>query len=168
MEATDRIGLQADLGRQGSDMKDVAEKKVEHIGPEGIQFLCGVCGKVAATVTLVCAGRPDPRLTPEPEGAPLGVSRLGIENARLSIDGGPVSCTMMVADADITAVKDALLAGDASVLYAINYEFAPFWCPSCKCSYCHEHYVSVPTFDDGFYDAMYACCPKGHRRKIDD
>jgi hypothetical protein len=132
------------------------------------QFYCGACGKKAATVTLVLAGQPDPRLTPEPEGVPPGVSRIGIEFARLSIEGGPASCTITVADAHVQSVRAALLAGSAGELYAVNYEFAPFWCPLCRCSYCREHYTSIPTFDDGFYDATYGICPHGHSRVLDD
>jgi hypothetical protein len=132
------------------------------------QFFCGKCGKKAATVTLLLPGQPDPRLTPEPKGAPPGISKLGSEFARLSIDGGPASGTTMVVAANAQSVAAALLAESASALYEINYEFAPFWCPSCQCSYCREHYAAIPTFDDGFFDAIYGTCPQGHRRKLDD
>ena len=61
-------------------------------------YLCGACGNVASTVTLVAPGEPDPRLTPEPPGAHPGVSTiLGTVFPRwgqLSIDGGPVSTKM--------------------------------------------------------------------------
>jgi hypothetical protein len=132
------------------------------------RFFCGVCGKPAATVTLALAGQPDPRLTPEPNGAPLGISGLRSEFAGLSIQGGPMSCTTIVADVDIKLSKEALLDANAGALYAINYEFAPFWCPRCQCSYCQEHYPRMVTYDDGFFDAIYGICPQGHRRKIDD
>jgi hypothetical protein len=145
-----------------------AGKKTEVDSSASAQFFCGACRKRAATVTLVPAGQPDPRLTPEPKGAPPGVSKLGIKYARLSIKGGPASFTIGIADAQAESVRAALLARNASALYAIHYEFAPFWCPSCQRSYCKEHYVSFPTFDDGFYDATYGTCPHGHRRKLDD
>jgi len=149
------------------DVKNTGKRSKAGSGARA-QFFCGACGKRAAMVVLLQAGPPDPRLALEPKGAPPGVSRLGMESARLSIEGGPASCTMMVTGAQAKSVSEALLAGSASALYAINYEFAPFWCPSCQCSYCHEHYVSFPTFDDGFYDATYGTCPHGNRRKLDD
>lgn len=136
----------------------------------GATFQCGACGKVAATVTLVEPGQPDPRLTPEPPGVPPGVgtifSSLHPDRAQLSIAGGPISVTHGFAPMEGTAA--ALESGDAAALYAIDSEYAPFWCPWCSASYCKEHFRSWVTFDDGFYDATYGICPEGHQRKLDD
>ncbi len=57
------------------------------------------------------AGQPDPRLALEPKGAPPCVSRLGMESARLSIEGGPASCTMMVTGAQAKSVSEACSPG---------------------------------------------------------
>ena len=134
-------------------------------------FQCGTCDEVAATVTLVDPGQPDPRLTPEPPDAPPGVSTIFSsvypDRAQLAIDGGPVSVThggLTQTDGVAAALED----NDAAALFAIDREFAPFWCPICRLSYCREHFRSWVTFDDGFYDATYGACPEGHQRKLDD
>ena len=133
-------------------------------------FHCAVCGNVAAIVTLVEPGRPDPGLTPEPQGVPPGVgsilsSAFG-DQAHLSIDGGPVPVTHGFVPVERCAA--ALEAGDTAALFAINPEYAPFWCPRCGVSYCGDDYRSWVTFDEGFYDATYGVCPEGHERELDD
>jgi hypothetical protein len=60
----------------------------------------------------------------------------------LSVDGGPVSFSISVGETHFEDVKNALLGGDAARLFAINHEYAPFWCPTCGCSYCRKHYAS--------------------------
>ena len=133
-------------------------------------FPCAACGKVAATVTLVDAGQPDPTLTPEAPGVLPGVgSILGSafpDQARLSINGGPITVTHGFPPVERAAA--ALEAGDAAALFAINPEYAPFWCPLCSAAYCGDDYRSWVTFDDGFYDATYGVCPEGHERELDD
>jgi hypothetical protein len=124
-------------------------------------YLCASCGEVASTVSLIPPGQPDP--------GPSTSMILGSafpDRARLSIDGGPVSVTYGFVPED--SVAAALESGDPSALYAINFEYTPFWCPSCGVSYCDEHYRSWITFDDGFYDATYGECPQGHERMLDD
>jgi hypothetical protein len=135
-------------------------------------FRCGACSKVAATVTLVDPGDPDPRLTPEPLGAPPGISTLfssiAPDSAQLSIDGGPLSVTHGLVLGGSEEIALALERVDAAALYRIDSEYAPFWCPTCCLAYCRDHFQSWPTFDDGFYDATYGICAEGHRRKLDD
>ncbi len=149
-------------------MKKTARFKDASVFAPQAHFFCSECGKRAAILVLVPSGQPDPRLTPEPAGVPPGIHMLGSEFARLSIDSGPASSTIMVAAAHVESVKKALVAEDAGALFDVNYEYAPFWCPMCRRSYCREHYAAIPTFDDGFFDAMYGVCPRGHRRKLDD
>ena len=129
-------------------------------------YRCGACGAVASTVTLVAPGEPDPRLTPEPPGVPPGISKIFAKDASLSIDGGPVSVTF--GSVPMEAVAAAIATGRESALYAINREYAPFWCPTCRASYCREHYQSFPVFDDGFFDCTRGVCPKGHERTLED
>lgn len=108
-------------------------------------YLCGACGKVASTVTLVQPGQPDPKLTPEPPGVPPGVGTLFSEifpgEGQLSIDGGPVSISL--GPVPMEQVATALDTGDAAALFAIDREYAPFWCPNCGSSYCREGQVSI-------------------------
>ena len=103
-------------------------------------FPCAACGNVAATVILVEPGQPDPRLTPEPPGVPPGVGSILSsalpDQAYLSIDGGPVPVTHGFIPVEKCAA--AVDAGDAAALFAINPEYAPFWCPRCSASYCGD------------------------------
>lgn len=133
-------------------------------------YLCGACGAVASTVTLVAPGQPDPRLTPEPPGVPPGVgtvfSSVLPRFGQLSIKGGPVSVSLGVVWSEDIVI--ALGTGDAAALFEIDEEFAPFWCPWCGASYCREHYRSYPIFEDGFFDYIRGICPKRHERKLED
>jgi hypothetical protein len=133
-------------------------------------YLCGACGKVAATVTLVPPGQPDPRPKPKPPAVPPGTGKVVSEvfpsYARLAIDGGPVSLTR--GPVSMERVTIALRAGSAAALFEIEQEYAPFWCPKCRASYCREHYRSWPVFDDCFFDCLRGVCPKGHERILED
>lgn len=132
-------------------------------------FRCGVCGKVASTLSLAVPGQPDPRLTPEPKGLPRGISMIFKESTRLAIEGGPVTYTIGVANDQVNRVEAALRAGNAAELFAIDREFAPFWCPWCEQSYCKKHYVSSPVWEgDGHFDCYRGICPKGHERTLSD
>ena len=133
-------------------------------------YVCAACGNVATTVRLVEPGQPDPRLTPEPPGVPPGVSTLTSRAfpdwGQLSIDGGPVSVTL--APVSMDQVAAALDTGDAAALFALDSEYAPFWCPRCAASYCREHYQRFEVYDEGFFDCIRGVCPKGHERTLAD
>ena len=133
-------------------------------------YSCAACGGVASVVSLVEPGRLDPRLTPEPPEVPPGVGTLTgalfPDEAMLSIDGGPVSVTL--GPIRLKRAATALRSGDPAALYAIDREYAPFWCPTCRASYCREHYRSWTAFDDGFFDCIRGECPAGHERMLMD
>jgi len=66
-------------------------------------------------------------------------------------------------------VRAAMQQVDAAALYAIDFEFAPCWCPSCSASYCHDHWDRWDVFDeDGLHDSIRGRCPQGHERMIED
>jgi hypothetical protein len=65
-------------------------------------------------------------------------------------------------------VATAIATGLEFALYALDPEYAPFWCPKCRASYCREHYRSFPVFDYGFFDCIRGVCPKGHERTLAD
>ena len=124
-------------------------------------FTCARCGGRASTLSLLGPDDPDPR---DPGSAfPTGLIRLSID--------GPIGVThglvgSMAARADALSV--ALRAGDAEAVHAIDFEYAPFWCPTCAASYCAACLVIRVDMDEGFYDATQARCPRGHERMIDD
>jgi hypothetical protein len=89
-----------------------------------------------------------------------------MKEAFLAIDGGPVSLTL--SPVSVEDVTTALAAGSAGALYALDPEYAPFWCPRCGSSYCRDHWEKVEVFDEGFFDYSLGTCPKHHRRKLVD
>ena len=133
-------------------------------------FSCAACEKPAARVTLLPPNAPDPRYKlPRDPTMPPGVERLGEENMRLSIDGGPWTVTRgPIKSKEVPAIKKALAAADPEGLAAIDYEYASFYCRKCKSCYCQDHWQVETYYDEGFYDCSYGTCPQGHRSKIDD
>ena len=66
-------------------------------------------------------------------------------------------------------VAAILESGDAAALAAVNPEYANFRCPTCAECYCSVHWTGVhDVSDEGFYDATYGTCPRGHRIMLDD
>jgi hypothetical protein len=92
-----------------------------------------------------------------------------------------VAATLTCADGDLrretftgtltqkeTAAVRAAIA-QASALYALDPELAPFYCPRCRLSYCGEHWSRADVFDaDGFHDSIRGTCPEGHERMLED
>ncbi len=125
--------------------------------PQEANFLCAECGTLATRVTYVPAGRSREKLDP--------VSRR-FDSACLIIEEFGV--TTWLSEEDATAVGEAVRNADVAGLRQVDQYLTPFWCPSCEQAYCPDHYPSSPTFEDGFYDATFARCPKGHLTKVDD
>ena len=129
-------------------------------------FTCGLCGGLAAWVSLVAAGAPEPESWAREAPFTIGTARIGVE-------AGPLSCRFggEVVDSAAPAAAAALREGDAAALYATDLEFAPFWCPTCAASYCGRHWSTWPVWDpelDGFLDEIRGHCPRGHERMIMD
>jgi hypothetical protein len=64
----------------------------------------------------------------------------------------------------------ALGLGDGAV-FDLDPEYAPFYCPACKASYCGEHWDRFDVFDDDFptwHDSIRGRCPHGHERMLED
>ena len=76
-----------------------------------------------------------------------------------------------VAPVAYETVREALAAADAGALHRVSRQWAPCYCPTCKCCYCVSHWDTEIRFDDDFpswYDATYGICPRGHRRLLND
>jgi len=119
---------------------------------------------------LAAPGQPDPRLTPEPSGVPPGVGTIIVTAfpswGQFSIDGGLISITL--APEPMEQVATALDTGNAAALFALDSEYAPFWCPRCGTSYCRDHYRKFEVYDEGLFDCIRGVCPKGHERTLED
>ena len=98
---------------------------------------------------------------------PASVIQL-LTDGRLRIDGGPVSMEITTTPGQAERIGSALAASDAASLFAIHFEYAPFWCPDCPASYCSEHYRHWDVRDEGFFDCTRGVCPNGHERMLID
>ena len=113
------------------------------------RFDCAICDKEAATISLF--------------GSESG--------ATCTVYGFIGEMRAGVALSEFKDVLGALKTKDVVSLFAIDFEFAPFYCPKCKVSYCKNHW-SYWFVDDEELPHMYDCtkgrCPEGHERMLID
>ena len=138
------------------------EEGVPLIAPVAAQFQCDRCGRLASTISLLPAGVPDPQARGEDHWYPSPI--------RISIDG-PIHSTHAGPEPGHPGVQRlarAISAGDPAILYDLDIELAPFWCPSCALIYCGSCLSIWVEYDEGFYDDTRGRCPAGHERILDD
>lgn len=118
-----------------------------------VGFLCDECGEPAATVRLI---------------SPTGnADEIGGDQWKVEVDG-PVPTTHWVLRG-LEEIKIAIADRSISALAMINPEYTNFRCPKCNAVYCRKHWQPIePEMDEGFYDATYGTCPRGHRVMLDD
>jgi hypothetical protein len=115
-------------------------------GEQTAAFPCSLCDKPAATIALA------------PDGLIVIAGLIG-------------RTTMRIQAEDVPKVRDILARRDACALYALNDEWASFYCPACDRSYCADHWHFAVRYDDdfpGWYDSTTGTCPAGHTRLVDD
>ncbi len=110
------------------------------------EFNCAICNKSAGTIQLMGTSA-----SPEIKRVSF-TSHLG---GRIKSD-------------QFERLRDALLRKDAQSIYELNLEWASFYCPKCKASYCGDHWISWDVFEDGFHDCIRGQCPSGHERMLED
>jgi hypothetical protein len=139
--------------------------------PTSATFACDRCGGKACTLTVLPPFARDPQAPTQGQPGYLpGEGTVFAEAVRLSIDG-PVKTThtfLAGIQVDLAAVEAALRSLDPVALYAIDREYAPFWCRSCGKSYCSACWVVWVDYDESFYDCTRGRCPEGHERIMDD
>jgi hypothetical protein len=139
--------------------------------PTAGTFTCDRCGGEACTLTLLPPFARDPQAPlPGTAGALPGDGTIFGEAVRLSIDG-PVKTTHTFVpgiQVDVAAVEAAIRTPDPAALFAIDREYAPFWCRQCEKSYCRDCWLVWIDYDEGFYDCTRGRCPEGHERIMDD
>ena len=132
-------------------------------GPVEARFTCSRCGREAAHLALFGPGVPEASTGRPPiEGSGLPV---------LVIEAGRLSMRIGTAALDSLEVVRALAARDAAALYAVDREFAPFWCPTCAAVYCADEWQVWDVFDEEqrwFWEELRGICPEGHERWIYD
>lgn len=137
----------------------------------GFVWICGACGEAVIRVFLLEVGDPDPRTRLRLPGAPADGRDPLDRWPRLAIQGGPVSMTIDVDAESVPSVWEAVRSGDVRSLFAINREYAPFWCPDCSECYCAKHYEHWDVYADdypGWFESARGRCPRGHERELVD
>ena len=66
----------------------------------------------------------------------------------------------------VATLAAAVRCRDFDALRAECSEYAPFWCRTCRRSYCRDHWTLEAVFDPQF-DYYRGSCPAGHRTMID-
>ena len=121
-----------------------------------VLYNCAECGELAAELELI-----------PPSDEPSHPNEIGHDQWRLRIDG-PVQVTHWVLR-DLDALRIALNEGSPAALLNVDPDYANFWCRHCTAAYCKTHWYPIePEQDEGYYDATYGTCPKGHRVMLDD
>ncbi len=77
-----------------------------------------------------------------------------------------VSFTSVLTQRETPGVRAVI--GSARALYELDFELAPFYCPTCDRSYCGEHWSATDIFEDGVHDSIRGTCPEGHERLLED
>ena len=127
------------------------------------RFTCARCGNEAGRVTLIPRGAVDP-ISPGPDIFAGSMSRIVIDAGRLSITIGRPKV-------DVDGLASALGAADPAALFAVNREYAPFWCPDCAAIYCAAEWRLWDVFDPewpDWWEELRGACPNGHERWIFD
>jgi hypothetical protein len=121
---------------------------VSELPPVAAEFACARCGARAGSI----------RIQLSPEGATIRRDGFtGLLTAALSPEAA--------------ARLEAALELGASAVFGLDPEYAPFYCPGCKASYCGEHWDREDVFDDdfpGWHDSIRGRCPNGHERTLED
>ena len=66
-------------------------------------------------------------------------------------------------------LRQLIVKGDAEGLWSMDLEFAPFFCPVCRATFCGAHWKRWDVFDeDGWHDSIRGACPEGHERMLED
>jgi hypothetical protein len=79
--------------------------------------------------------------------------------------------SLRLGSAAAARVAQALERADAAALYALDLEYAPFYCPACDAVYCHECWRTFLVFADdlpGWLEETRGTCPQGHERMLSD
>ena len=112
-----------------------------------VSFSCAECGAVAGVV----------RLRTSELGVCLEVSsftsELKVPARELSRSIEQLQCAMR----------------SAQSLYELDFELAPYYCPTCELTFCGAHWRTRDVFDeDGFHDSIRGVCARGHERMLED
>jgi hypothetical protein len=89
----------------------------------------------------------------------------------LLVEGFLGKTSTRLGTAEAERVAPALERGDAAALYAVDLEYAPFYCPTCDRVYCVDCWRTSLVFADdfpGWLEETDGTCPEGHERMLSD
>lgn len=134
-----------------------------------VEVACAECGERAALIHLVPAG------VKHPKAGSKALPDLGVydgigrgENGSYIVESVTGKCAHTIPAEYVEPMREAIERKDWPLLFRVDTELLPSWCPECAAHYCRKHMLTLPFFDDGFYDYTLGRCPKGHKRKVDD
>jgi hypothetical protein len=131
----------------GADLLALASRLDAALAPGpavSARYDCDECSAVAGTVELV-------------------VSQGPAELRRETFTSAP---DQPVPKGSFLRLHDVLAGGDAAALYAADPDYAPFFCPDCRASYCGAHWER-PDAVDGWDALVRGRCPRGHERVLE-
>jgi hypothetical protein len=127
-------------------------------------FTCSICGEEAGTVTLVARGQRSELI---PDLSQQVAERLGWDYTIAVIAFGR-GFSVGINQDRWDQLKRALssVPPDVEAIHAAHWEWAPFYCPKCRASYCSAHWQVEEVWDEAGWDFSTATCPSQHQRKI--
>jgi hypothetical protein len=135
------LALSSGWGEEFAALAD----RFDEVAPIAAQFLCSICGEPAGVVAL--------------------------EEQTLRRQSFTGALTQPLGASTLASLRRALKAGDPQALFALDPEFAPFYCPDCGACYCAAHWATWDVFDDdmeAWRDSIRGRCPHGHERMLED
>jgi hypothetical protein len=95
----------------------------------------------------------------------------GGDNCLLVEEGFLGKTSRRLGSAAAARIAQVLGRADPVALYALDLEYAPFYCPTCDAVYCGECWRTFLVFADdlpGFLEETRGICPQGHERMLAD
>jgi hypothetical protein len=143
---------------------------------ENLDAFAGACARIAAEVAAL-AGGPAPVAQAaahvwacEVCGGSAGSIALE-EHGEVRREAFGSVLTGTLGPGVLNQLRAALSAADAAAVYQLDPEFAPWWCPACRRSYCGDHWLRRDVFDEqdpSWHDSVRGRCPEGHERMLED
>lgn len=144
----------------------------EHLA---VEFSCQypTCTNIAAAVGLITSGLPHPDdqflqrdiLESFQPGSAGQISLKGfLQDYRIR---RITNWSMPLTPDTYQRVAAALRSNDPAALYALDKEYAPFYCTHCHDCFCALHYKLEEVWDEAGLDYWRGACPHGHRKFID-
>jgi hypothetical protein len=102
----------------------------------------------------------------------LHLHRMGDDGDGLLVQEGFLGKTSTrLGAAAAERVAQVLARADAAALYALDVEYAPFYCPTCNAVYCAACWRTFLVFADdlpGWLEETRGTCPEHHERMLSD